>query len=150
MFLNPPEVPESAYPIQVQYACSEPSVVQLQGLVTFDTGTTVKIFHRWWHCVPGPLRIRRVLLHFPDWLVYHPDWSIQVSSWVLTCLLRGWVGRSAEPVQSSFASAVVPMTVQSPLSRPLKQHLLCLDWDTEMLWKVVRGRWQCPRENGED
>ncbi|KAL7832169.1 hypothetical protein AOLI_G00297170 [Acnodon oligacanthus] len=149
MFLNPPEVPELAYPIQVQYSCREPSVVHLQGLVSFNTGSTLVIFHRWWRCMPGPLKIKLLILHFPDWLVYHPDWSIQVSSWVLTCLLRGLVSRgaAAEPDRSSFARTLVPLNVLSPLSRPFKQHLLCLRWDTEMHWKVFGGRWQCPKEN---
>ncbi|XP_066533515.1 protein sel-1 homolog 3 [Hoplias malabaricus] len=149
VYVNPPEEPESAYPMQVQYSCREPSVIHLQGLVSFDTGSTLMMFHRWWYCVPGPLRTRLVVLHFPDWLVYHPDWSIQLSPWVLACFLRGWVSSSAaaEPNLSSMASAVVSLTVQSPLSRPFKQHLSCPSWATELWWKVFGSRLQCPKEN---
>uniref|UniRef100_W5KXC4 Si:dkey-24p1.6 n=1 Tax=Astyanax mexicanus TaxID=7994 RepID=W5KXC4_ASTMX len=148
-FLNPPEVPESVYPMEVQYSCSGPLMVHVQVLVSFDTGSTVTIFHRWWPCLPGPDRIRPVLLHFPDWLVYHPDWIIDQSSWVLSCLLRSWVGSSAsvEPGRSPSASAVVAMNVQNPLSRPFKQHLLCPSWNTEIRWKVFGDRWQCLKED---
>ncbi|XP_072547841.1 protein sel-1 homolog 3 [Salminus brasiliensis] len=149
MFLNPPEVPEPVYPMEVQYSCSKPLVVHVQVLVSFDTGNTLMIFHRWWPCVPGPNRIRLVLLHFPDWLVYHPDWSINESPWVLSCLLRSWVSSSAaaEPGRTPFASAVVPLRVQNPLSRPFKEHLLCPSWDTEIRWTVFGDRWQCLKEN---
>uniref|UniRef100_A0A8B9LIS8 Si:dkey-24p1.6 n=1 Tax=Astyanax mexicanus TaxID=7994 RepID=A0A8B9LIS8_ASTMX len=149
MFLNPPEVPESVYPMEVQYSCSGPLMVHVQVLVSFDTGSTVTIFHRWWPCLPGPDRIRPVLLHFPDWLVYHPDWIIDQSSWVLSCLLRSWVGSSAsvEPGRSPLASAVVAMKVQNPLTRPFKQHLLCPSWNTEIRWKVFGDRWQCLKED---
>ncbi|XP_049323398.1 protein sel-1 homolog 3 [Astyanax mexicanus] len=148
-FLNPPEVPESVYPMEVQYSCSGPLMVHVQVLVSFDTGSTVTIFHRWWPCLPGPEKIRPVLLHFPDWLVYHPDWIIDQSSWVLSCLLRSWVGSSAsvEPGRSPSASAVVAMNVQNPLSRPFKQHLLCPSWNTEIRWKVFGDRWQCLKED---
>lgn len=149
-FLNAPYAPVSRYPLRILYSCSESSVAHVQLLVSFDTGSTVIAFHKYWTCEPGRTRTRVLTVRFPDWLVYRPDWMVRGSDWVLSCLLRGWIGsdQSPEPDRYSVAKVTASLDVQTPLSRPVKQHLVCASWDAALLQRV-RGdaRPQCAKEN---
>lgn len=91
-------------------------------------------------------------MKLPDWLVYQPDWMVQMSDWVLSCILHAWMSKSldksSELTRESLASTVSVLTLLSPLSRPFKEHMLCLSWDTGLLWKIHKGVFQCPVENG--
>lgn len=149
-FLNAPESPVSRWPLRILYTCAESSVVHVQVLVSFDTGSTVIVYHKYWICKPGRTRSRVVTLHFPDWLVYRPDWIIRGSDWVLSCLLRAWIGSDEfpEPDRFSLASVAVPLDVQPPLSRPFKKHLICANWAAALRRGDV---WpQCAKENGKE
>ncbi|XDV31896.1 hypothetical protein PO909_002826 [Leuciscus waleckii] len=149
-FLDAPDAPVSSCPLRVQYTCYESSEVHVQVLVSFDSGSTSVVFHKYWTCEPGRGRTRVVVVSFPDWLVYRPDWITRSSDWVLSCLLRGWIGpdESTGPGRLFRASVTVPLDVHSPLSRPFKQHLLCANWDTGLLWRVRGdGMPQCAEQN---
>ncbi|TRY72930.1 hypothetical protein DNTS_001126 [Danionella cerebrum] len=149
VFLDPPHTLVSKYPLHVRYRCSQPSVVHLQVLVTYDGGTTVVVFHKHWRCQPECARTRVVAVSFPDWLVYQPDWVVPASDWVLSCLLRAWIGfgESSGPAQLSGARVMVPLDVAPPLSRAFKQHQLSVNWGTELLWKAKRDMPQCNLEH---
>lgn len=148
-FLDAPDAPVSKCPLRVQYTCYEWSEVHVQVLVSFDSGSTSVVFHKYWTCEPGRVRTREVIVSFPDWLVYRPDWIIRSSDWVLSCLLRGWIGPDESTGPGRFSRATVPLDIHSPLSRPFKKHLLCANWDTDLLWRVRRGGMpQCAEENG--
>ncbi|XP_051536002.1 protein sel-1 homolog 3-like [Myxocyprinus asiaticus] len=149
-FLNAPDAPVSRCHLRILYTCSSTSVVHVQVLVSFDTGSTSVVFHKHWTCDAGRASSKVITVRFPDWLVYQPDWIIRGSDWVLSCLLRGWIGtaESIQPGRFSLASVTVPLDVQTPLSRPFKQHLLCANWDTELRLRVRRdGMPQCAKEN---
>lgn len=152
-FLNAPDAPVSRWPLRVLYTCDESSVAHVQVLVSFDTGSTAIVFHKRWSCEPGRTISRVVTVRFPDWLVYRPDRIIRGSDWVLSCLLRAWIGsdESLEPDRFSLASVAVPVDVQPPLSRPVKNHLICASWGAALL-RRVRGddTPQCAKENGKD
>ncbi|KAI5099354.1 protein sel-1-like 3 isoform X1, partial [Silurus meridionalis] len=147
--INPHKSPVSVHPLRVQFSCSKSSMVYLQVLVTFDTGTTSKIIQRQWECFPGGHRTHVVMMHLPDWLVYRPDWKIPMSDWVLSCFVRVWMSsrESSEPSRESLATVVETLTILNPLSRTSKEHLLCPSWETEMLWKARRWTSECPVEN---
>ncbi len=150
-FLDAPDAPVSNFPLRVKYSCFQSSVVHVQVLVSFDTGSTSVVLHKYWTCDPGHPRTRVVTVSFPDWLVYRPDWIIRSSDWVLSCLLRAWIGpdESSGPGRLPGTSVTVPLDVHSPLSRPFKQHQLCAKWDTDVLWRVRRDDMsQCLEENG--
>ncbi|NP_001410190.1 protein sel-1 homolog 3 precursor [Danio rerio] len=148
-FLDAPDSPVSKCPLRVQFSCFQPSVVHVQVLVTFDTGSTSVVFHKHWNCEPGRPRTRVVFVGFPDWIVYRPDRVIRGSDWALSCLLRGWIGpdETSGPDRFFGASVSIPLNIQSPLSRPLKQHQLCANWDTDLLWRFRRDTPQCAQEN---
>ncbi|KAL1261120.1 hypothetical protein QQF64_008947 [Cirrhinus molitorella] len=149
-FLDAPDAPVSNCPLRVEYSCFQSSVVHVQVLVSFDTGSTSAVFHKYWTCEPGHTRTRVVTVSFPDWLVYRPDWIIRGSDWVLSCLLRGWIGLGEFTGVDRFpgASVTVPLDIHSPLSRPFKQHQLCAKWDTYLLWRVSRHDMpKCAEEN---
>uniref|UniRef100_A0A671SEI1 Protein sel-1 homolog 3-like n=1 Tax=Sinocyclocheilus anshuiensis TaxID=1608454 RepID=A0A671SEI1_9TELE len=149
-FLDAPGEPVSNCPLRVKYSCFQSSVVHVQVLVSFDTGSTSVVFHKYWTCEPGHTRTRVVTVSFPDWLVYRPDWIIRGSDWVLSCLLRAWIGpdESTGPGRFLGTSVTVPLDIHSPLSRPFKQHQLCAKWDTDLLRRVRSDDMpQCLEEN---
>lgn len=151
-FLNAPDAPVSLWLARVLYTCAESSVVHVQVLVSFDTGSTAILFDKYWTCEPGRTRSRVVTVRFPDWLVYRPDWIIRGSDWVLSCLLRAWIGSddSPEPDRFSLASVAVHLDVQPPLSRPVKNHLICASWGAALLRRVDGDDApQCAKENGK-
>lgn len=150
-FLDAPGEPVSDCPLRVKYSCFQSSVVHVQVLLSFDTGATSVVFHKYWTCEPGHTGTRLVTVSFPDWLVYRPDWIIRGSAWVLSCLLRAWIGpdESTGPGRFPGTSVTVILDIHSPLSRPFKQHQLCAKWDTDLLWRVRRDDMpQCLEENG--
>ncbi|XP_028817600.1 protein sel-1 homolog 3 isoform X2 [Denticeps clupeoides] len=144
-FLNPPEEVQPSYSLQVLYACSDMATVHVEALVTFDTGETVAVFGRRWHCEAGLPKVRTLGLKLPDWLVYQPDWKIPDSDWALSGMLRAWVGQNG--YLSAAAHAVTLLNVRGPFSRPPKQHRLCLSWGMEIVWRTHRSTiLQCPKE----
>ncbi|XP_041918997.1 protein sel-1 homolog 3 isoform X1 [Alosa sapidissima] len=148
IFLNQIEEVESSS-LQVLYSCSEPSVVHVEALASFDTGDTSTIFRRHWTCHPGSSKVRTVALTLPDWLVYQADWKIQPSAWVLTAMLRAWVSGagSLDDYMSAPARAMTLLNLREPFSRPMKQHQLCLSWGLEMKWGALKDKIpQCPQE----
>lgn len=149
-FLNQIEEVESSS-LQVLYSCSEPSVVHLEALVSFNTGDISTVFSRHWTCHPGSSKVRTVTLTLPDWLVYQADWMIQPSAWVLSGMLRAWVSGDGgvDGYMSAPAHTMMLLKLRDPFSRPLKQHQLCLSWGMERLWAANKDRLlQCPREQG--
>lgn len=150
-FLNPPAEPVSGYHLRVRYSCSNSAVVHLEALVSSDTESAKSVFKKHWSCEPGPPRVRSVILHFPDWLVFRADWVIPDTEWLLNGMLRAWV--TGDSSQNEYAAAVVRSLVLlqplDPYSRPLKQHQLCPSWDTEMLWRIRKDTIpRCPAEQG--
>ncbi|RXN06220.1 sel-1 -like protein [Labeo rohita] len=149
-FLDAPDAPVSNCPLHVEYSCFQSSVVHVQVLVSFDTGSTSVVFHKYWTCEPGRATTRVVTVNFPDWLVYRSDWIIRDSDWALSCLLRAWIGPHESTGLDRFpgSSVTVPIDILSPLNRPFKQHQLCAKWDTDLLWRIRRRDMpQCPEEN---
>ncbi|KAG7471244.1 hypothetical protein MATL_G00122410 [Megalops atlanticus] len=143
------EEPVSGYLLRVLYSCSESSVVYLEALVSTETESAKPIFQRHWRCEPGPSRVRSIILNLPDWLVYQADWRIPDSEWVLSGLLRAWVGKDGSQGQYGTAQARASVLLQplNPYSRPWKQHELCLSWSTELLWRIHRDTIPtCPEE----
>lgn len=137
--------------MQVLYSCSEPSIIHVEAVVSFDTGDASTVFGQHWTCYPGSSKVRRVALTLPDWLVYQADWKIQPSAWVLTAMVRGWVSAagSVEDYMSAATRTVMLLNPREPFSRPLKQHQLCLSWAMEMLWGTLKHKIpQCPKEQG--
>ncbi|KAJ8368479.1 hypothetical protein SKAU_G00085070 [Synaphobranchus kaupii] len=139
-FLNPPAEPASGYLLHVLYSCSEYAVVHLEALISSDAETAKSVFERHWSCEPGPSRVRSLILHFPDWLVYRTDWEIPDSEWVLGGMLRAWVIGDGSPneYRAALARSLVLLQPRHPYSRPLKQHQLCPSWVTKMLWRIRR------------
>ncbi|KAM9801187.1 protein sel-1 homolog 3 [Neosynchiropus ocellatus] len=136
--LNPPLEPQSNLRLKVQYSCDGPSTVQLDCVVSFDTGAVSTFLLKKWTCDPGGLRSRAVTLVLPDWLVYQPDGIVPDSQWVLSCILRASVRHADETVSAQDAASLQPRPV---LSRPLKQHQLCFPWSEEVL-KLTARPWR--------
>lgn len=151
-FLNQIEEVESNS-LRVLYSCSEPSVIHVEAVISFDSGDTSTVFRRHWTCYPGSSKVRTVALTLPDWLVYQADWKVQPSAWVLSAMLRGWVSGagSVGDYMSAPARTVMLLNLKDPFSRPLKQHQLCLSWGMEMMWGMLKDKIpQCPKEQGTD
>ncbi|XP_061073993.1 protein sel-1 homolog 3 [Conger conger] len=148
-FLNPPTEVVSRYQLHVRYSCSNSAVVHLEALVSSDAESARSVFRRLWSCEPGLPRIRSLILHFPDWLVYRADWEIPDTEWVLSGMLRAWVVGDASPDEygDALARSLVLLQPLHPYSRPLKQHQLCPSWDAETLWRIRRDSIpRCPAE----
>lgn len=150
--LNPPEEPLSDYLLEVLYSCDVYATVQLDCIVSFDTGITSNFLLRQWSCFPGDHKIRTLKLNLPDWLVYKVDGIVPDSQWVLSCILRASVQYSGfdDTEGSSAAQDVATLQPKPPFSRPVKQHQLCSAWSTQML--QLRQQFlkkQCPLEQGK-
>ncbi|XP_030599712.1 protein sel-1 homolog 3 [Archocentrus centrarchus] len=130
--LNPPEEALPDHLLEVLYSCDEPATVQLDCVVSFETGTISTLLLRRWACVPGDTKIRAVKLNLPDWLVYRADGIVPDSHWVLSCILRASVRHSGygDTVRAQHVAALEPKPY---LSRRVKQHQLCIAWGTQML-----------------
>ncbi|KAM3615628.1 uncharacterized protein V6R79_005287 [Siganus canaliculatus] len=131
------------------YSCDEPATVQLDCVVTFDTGVTSTHLLSRWSCIPGGPKVRTLELNLPDWLVYQADGIVPNSQWVLSCILlasvrhRGW----EDSERSVTAQDVATLQLKPFFNRPVKQHQLCVAWDTHIL--QMTGRFstrKCPVE----
>lgn len=147
--LNPPEEPLSDYLLRILYSCDEPATVQLDCIVSFESGTTSTLLLRQWSCSPGDPKIKTLELNLPDWLVYQADGIIPDSQWVLSCILQASLRYSGfDDTDGSVAAQDVANLHPKPFfSRPVKQHQLCISWSTQMLQLTQRfSKKQCPLE----
>lgn len=150
--LNPPEEPLSDHFLEILYSCDEPATVQLDCIVSFDTGITSTFPLRQWSCVPGDPKIRTLELNLPDWLVYQADGIVPDSQWVLSCILLASVRYSGFDDSKKPVAAQDVATLQPKLffDRPVKQHQLCIAWSTQMLQLTQPfSKKQCPLERGK-
>ncbi|XP_031719436.1 protein sel-1 homolog 3 [Anarrhichthys ocellatus] len=147
--LNPPEEPLPDHLLEILYACAELATVQLDCVVSFETGITSTLLLRQWSCVPGHPKVKTLQLNLPDWLVYRADGIIPDSQGVLSCILLASVRYSGfDDTESSVAAQDEATLWPKPFfSRPVKQHQLCISWSTEMLQLTqLFSKKQCPLE----
>ncbi|XP_076591823.1 protein sel-1 homolog 3 [Chaetodon auriga] len=147
--LNPPQEPLPGHLLEVLYACDKPATVQLDFIVSFDTGVTSTLLLRQWRCIPSDPKIRTLELNLPDWLVYQADGIVPDSQWVLSCILLASVRYSGfdDSERSVAAQDVATLQPKPFFNRPVKRHLLCIAWSTQMLQLTQRfSRKQCPLE----
>ncbi|XP_071353270.1 protein sel-1 homolog 3 [Trachinotus anak] len=147
--LNPPEEPVPDHHLEILYSCEEPAAVQLDCIVSLDSGIISTLLLRRWSCVPGDPKIRTVDLNLPDWLVYQADGIVPESPWVLSCILRASVRYSGfEDTEGYIAAQDVASLQPMPFfSRPVKQHQLCIGWSKQMLQLTQEFlKPQCPLE----
>ncbi|KAL3057601.1 hypothetical protein OYC64_007962 [Pagothenia borchgrevinki] len=145
--LNPPDEPLSDHLLKILYSCDAPATVQLDCIVSFETGITSTLQLKKWSCVPGDPEIKTLVVNFPDWLVYQPDGIIPDSQWVLSCILLASVRYSGLDDSEGSVTAQNLATLQPKafFSRPVKQHQLCFSWSTQMLKLTQRSaKKQCP------
>ncbi|XP_037533798.1 protein sel-1 homolog 3 [Nematolebias whitei] len=149
MLLNPPGDTVPDHPLKVLYSCDGPSTVQLDCVVSFETGTVSTFLLRKWSCVPSDPKTRTVRLNLPDWLVFQADGIVPDSDWVLSCILRASVrydglNDAKMIISAQDAAALHPKPL---FSRPVKPHQLCFAWSRQMLqltqWSFKR---RCPFE----
>ncbi|XP_013888276.1 protein sel-1 homolog 3 isoform X2 [Austrofundulus limnaeus] len=147
--LNPPDETLPDHLLKVLYSCDGPATVQLDCVVSFETGMVSTFLLREWSCDPSDPVIRTVKLNLPDWLVYQADGIIPDSDWVLSCILRASVRYSGLNDATVFTAAQDVAALQcTPLfSRPFKSHQLCFAWSRQML-QLTQHFWkrQCPFE----
>ncbi|KAM6960529.1 protein sel-1 homolog 3 [Aplochiton taeniatus] len=136
ILLNPPDEPVSGYNLKILYSCSRHASVHVEIQVFFDTGKSSTILLSQWGCKPGSPRVRILPLIFPDWLVFQADALVPHSEWVLSVMLHVAVKEDAmrSSRHSVLARDMATLQPRPPLSRPLKQHQLCLSWGARMLW----------------
>lgn len=149
MLLNPPEQSVPDHLLKILFSCDKPAVVQLDCLVTLNTGITyTNILKRWW-CRPGNPKIEILELKLPDWLVYQADGIVPASEDVLSCILLASVRHSGSK-GSVAAQDVASLQLQPNFDRPVKEHKLCFSWSTRMLRLTQRFLIQlCPFERGK-
>ncbi|XP_035009706.2 protein sel-1 homolog 3 [Hippoglossus stenolepis] len=148
--LNPPEEPVPDHALDILYSCDEPATVQLDCIISFDTGITSTLLLRQWRCFPGDHRTRSVELNLPDWLVYQADGTVTDSQWVLSCFLQASLRYGGfDDTEEEFVAAqdVARLQPKAFFSRPLKRHQLCFPWSSEIL-KLTKQflNKQCPIE----
>ncbi|XP_061576398.1 protein sel-1 homolog 3 [Cololabis saira] len=145
--LNPPEEALPDHLLEIFYSCDERATVQLDCIVSFETGKMSTFLLRQWSCVPGDPGIRTVKLNLPDWLVYQPDGIVPDSHWVLSCILRASVKYSDDAKRLVAAQDVESLQPKSVFSRPFKQHQLCPSWSKQMLQLTQKfSQRRCPFE----
>lgn len=150
--LNPPDETLPDHLLKVLYSCDGPATVQLDCVVSFETGMVSTFLLGQWGCVPSDPVIRTVRLNLPDWLVYQADGIIPDSDWVLSCILRASVRYSGLNDAKVFiaAQAVAALQLTPVFSRPFKSHQLCLAWSRQMLELTQHFlKRQCPYEQGK-
>lgn len=148
--LNPPEEAVPGHILRVLYSCDEPSTVQLDCVVSFDTGFTSKHLLRQWSCIPGGAKIRSLELRLPDWLVYQADGIVPDSQWVLSCMLLASVRHGGFDDSSITAKDAATLQPKPSLDRPVKRHQLCTSWSAQMLHLTQHfTKKQCPFEQGK-
>lgn len=151
ILLNPPEETLPDHPLEVSYSCDQPAAVQLDCVVTFETGLTSILPLRRWRCFPGEPEKRTVRLNLPDWLVYQADWIVPDSQWVLSCILRASVRHDGadDTERPVIAQDAASLQLKPFFSRPIKQHQLCAAWSTQMLQLTPQFmKKQCAAEQG--
>lgn len=149
--LNPPEEALPDHLLRILYSCDAAATVQLDCVVTFETGTVSTIQLRQWSCVPREPLIKTVKLKLPDWLVYQPD-GIIPDYILLSCFLRATVRHSGsdETRGPSGSQDVAHLQPKPFFSRPVKQHQLSLSWSKQMLQLTQRFLQKlCPVEQGK-
>ncbi|CAB1349232.1 unnamed protein product [Coregonus sp. 'balchen'] len=112
----PPAEPVSDYFLKVLHSCSNPAVVLVECLVSYDTGVNVTVFQRHWSYEPGPDWYRTLLLSLPYRLVYQPDWAVSDTPWVIGGMLRACVSEegSEDSYMPAQATAVVSLQPTPP------------------------------------
>lgn len=147
--LNPPQQPVPDHFLKIQFSCDQPASVQLDCMVTFDTGVTTTHTLRRWPCLPGDPKIHILELKLPDWLVYRADGIVPASQEVLSCFLLASIRRGGLE-ESVAAQDVASLQLQSHFDRPVKEHQLCFSWSTQML-RLTHRYWikLCPVERGK-
>ncbi|KAM4742331.1 protein sel-1 homolog 3 isoform 2-T2 [Anableps anableps] len=147
--LNPPEEALPDHLLRVLYSCDGAATVQLDCVVSFETGTVSTILIRQWSCVPSDPVIRTVKLNLPDWLVYQADGIVPESHRVLNCFLRASIRYSGsdDTKRSTGSQDVASLQPKPFFSRPIKQHQLCTAWSKQMLQLTQQFlQKQCPLE----
>lgn len=149
--VNPPEEPVPDLLLEILYSCDEPASVQLDCVVSFDTGATSELPLRQWSCVPGDPETQILDVKLPDWLVYQADWIIPDYQGALSCFLLVSVRQSGFGNGETYVTAqdVAPLQLRPFFDRPVKQHQLCMAWSTQMLQLTKRfSKKECPVEQG--
>lgn len=149
--VNPPEEPVPDLLLEILYSCDEPASVQLDCVVSFDTGVTSELPLRRWSCVPGDPETRILDVKLPDWLVYQADWIIPDYQGVLSCFLLASVRHNGFDDGETYVTAqdVAPLQLRPFFDRPVKRHQLCTAWSTQMLQLTERfSKKECPVEQG--
>lgn len=150
--VNPPEEPLPELLVEVEYSCDELSSVQLECVVSLDTGNTSSFSLRRWGCVPGGPKTRTLAVKFPDWLVYRADSIVPDYQGVEGCDLVATVRNGRFGHQDDeliVAQDVAPLQLRPFFERPLKQHQLCLAWSAQVLQLLgTFSKGECPAEEG--
>lgn len=147
--LNPPEQPVPDHLLKILFSCDEPASVQLDCVVTFDTGVTSASTLKRWRCLPDEPKVLILELKLPDWLVYRPDWIVPASQEVLSCILLASIRRGGSE-EAVAAQDVASLQLQPHFDRPVKEHRLCFSWSARMLQLTRRFSMKlCPLERGK-
>jgi len=150
--LSPPTEALPDLLLGILYSCDAPATVQLDCVVSLETGRISTFLLRLWSCVPGDPEIKTVKLKLPDWLVYQADGIVPDSPLVLSCLLRASVVYNGfdDTERSVTAQDVAALQPKPFFSRPVKQHQLCIAWSKRMLQLSQQFlQKQCPFEQGK-
>lgn len=133
--VNPPEEPLPHLLLEVEYSCDDYSSVQLECVVSFDTGNTSTLPLRQWDCSPGGPKTRHLAVKLPDWLVYRADGIVPDYQGVEGCDLVASVRNFWFEEEDDLVTAqdVASLQLRPFFERPLKQHQLCLPWSTQVL-----------------
>lgn len=147
--LNPPEQAVPDHFLKILFSCDKPASVQLDCMITFDTGVTSVHTLKRWRCLPGDPKMQILELILPDWLVYRTDGIVPASQEVLSCILLASIRRGGSE-ESVAAQDVASLQVQPHFDRPVKEHQLCFSWSARML-RLTRRFWikLCPLERGK-
>lgn len=149
MLLNPPAKPVPDHLLKILFSCKEPASVQLDCVVTFNTGITSTSTLKHWWCLPGDPEIQILELKLPDWLVYRADGIVPSSEDVLSCILLASVRRGGSK-ESVAARDVANLQLQPYFDRPVKEHPLCFSWGDRMLRLTQQfSDKRCPLERGK-
>lgn len=148
ILLNPPEHPVPDHLLKILFSCDKPASVQLDCVVTFDTGiTSTYTLKRQW-CLPGDPKIQTLELKLPDWLVYRADGIVPASEDVLSCILLASVRHGG--LKNVAAQGVAILQLRPYFDRPIKEHQLCFSWSARMLRLTQRFLIKlCPLERGK-
>lgn len=151
--LNPPQEPLPDHHLKILYSCDDPATVQLDCIVSFDTGISSTFALREWSCIPNSPKIRTLELKLPDWLVYQTDGIIPDYQGLLSCILLVSLRHNGFDDEEKAVKArdAATLHIKPFFNRPVKQHQLCIAWSAQML-QFAQGfsRKQCPMEQGKE